>query len=98
MFSNCLDMVEGLIVIGHQFLTKELLDDDNDVFLVQHKLAMSSIHKIAIVKKKNTSFRSTTNATKKFVEKPKMLKARKLLKKKMVKITTMKTKRELDTE
>jgi hypothetical protein len=30
--------------------------------------------------------------------KPKMLKARQLLKKKMVKVTTMKTKRELDNE
>jgi len=53
MFSNCLDVVEGLIVIGHQFPTKELLDDANDVFLVQHKLAISSINKIAIVQKKN---------------------------------------------
>jgi hypothetical protein len=85
MFSNCLDMVEGLIVIGHQFPTKELLDDDNDVFLMEHKLAISSINKIAIVQKKNkgtrSSFRSTTNATKKFVEKPKMLKAKKTFEK-----------------
>lgn len=80
MFYNCLDMVEGLIVFGHQFPTKDLLDDDNDVFIVQRKFAISSINKLAIVPKKKTkvpsSFRSTTNATKKFVEKPKMLKAK----------------------
>jgi hypothetical protein len=53
MLFNCLDMVEGFIVIGHQFPTTELLDDDNDVFLVQHKFVISSINKIAIVQKKN---------------------------------------------
>ncbi len=52
MFFNYLDMVEGLIVIGRQLPTKELLDDDDDdVFLVQHKFAIKSINKIVIIQK-----------------------------------------------
>jgi len=45
-------MVEGLIVIGCQLPTKELLDDDDDVFLIQHKFAIRSINKIAIIQNK----------------------------------------------
>jgi DNA topoisomerase-1 len=81
---------------------KEVLDDDDDdeddVPLAQRKPVISSINKAVAVQQKTkvpSSSGSTANAAKKFLEKAKTLKAQKLLKKKkMVKVTTMKTKRE----